>query len=86
MFMQSIINIFKNIFCRQRSKGGLSGTIKFFDRKKRFGFITSGQQDYFFHASVTKPNDFKRLNEGAAVKFTIVKGKRGLQAEHVEVI
>lgn len=63
-----------------------SGVIKFFDRKKRFGFIVANGQEYFFHAAATKPNDFKALQEGVAVTFLLIKGKKGLQADHIEIV
>lgn len=62
-----------------------AGTIKFYDRKKRFGFIVSGKQEYFFHASAAKPQDVRRLRDGAAVTFMLTQGKKGLQADGIEI-
>lgn len=64
----------------------MSGIIKFFDRKKRFGFIVSGNNEYFFHAAATDPRDFKALQDGQAVTFTITKGKKGPQADKIEIV
>ncbi len=62
-----------------------AGTIKFFDRKKRFGFIISGHQEYFFHASAAKPEEVRNLRDGAHVQFTLIKGKKGPQADCIEI-
>lgn len=64
----------------------LDGTIKFFDRKKRFGFIVSGTQEYFFHAAAARSEDFKRLSDNVAVTFKLVEGKKGPQADDVRLI
>lgn len=60
------------------------GTVKWFDSKKGFGFITSDEgTDVFVHYSkIDKPN-FKTLDEGEAVEFTVVEGAKGPQAEDV---
>ena len=85
----SIKNVFqklKGIFSGAKNTTKISGTIKFFDRKKRFGFIISGTQEYFFHAAATNPSDFKALQDGASVKFNVIQGKKGPQADNIEVI
>lgn len=61
------------------------GTIKFFDRKKRFGFIIAGNHEYFFHASSAKSEDIKRLKDGARVNFILIQGKKGPQADRIEI-
>ena len=81
----SIIQSLKRIFCGASKGKKISGTIKFFDRKKRFGFITAGKQEYFFHAAATKPADFKHLKDGVAVKFNVIQGKKGPQADNIEI-
>lgn len=60
------------------------GTVKWFDSKKGFGFITSDEgTDVFVHYSkIDKPN-FKTLDEGEAVEFRVVEGAKGPQAEDV---
>jgi cold shock protein len=65
--------------------GEQQGTIKFFDRKKRFGFIIAGQEEYFFHASAARPEDVKGLRDGAPVRFVLIQGKKGLQADGIEL-
>jgi CspA family cold shock protein len=60
------------------------GTVKWFDSKKGFGFITSDEgTDVFVHYSkIDKPN-FKTLDEGEAVEFSVFEGAKGPQAEDV---
>ena len=65
-----------------------SGTVKFFNTSKGFGFITpdGASKDVFVHFSGIQSNGYKSLDEGAKVEFEIVKGDKGLQAEKVRVI
>lgn len=86
MSIKNIIQAIKGIFHRPSPSATLSGTIKFFDRKKRFGFIIAGKHEYFFHAAATKPTDFKALQEGVAVTFVIVQGKKGPQADKIDIV
>lgn len=61
------------------------GTVKFYNRTKRFGFITAEDgKDYFFHLSGVKGEVV--LNEGDKVKFDIVEGEKGPKAENVEKV
>lgn len=85
MSIKNIFQSLKRIFLG-KSKNKLSGTIKFFDRKKRFGFIISGKHEYFFHAAATRPSDFRALQDGVAVKFNIAQGKKGPQAKNIEIV
>ena len=80
-----ITNAFRRCFCRSK-KERQQGMIKFFDRKKRFGFIIAGEQEYFFHATAAKPEDMKRLRDGAHVQFELTQGKKGLQAGNIEML
>lgn len=84
--IKGIIQQLKRLFCGLSRKTRLAGTIKFFDRKKRFGFIVAENHEYFFHAAATHPNDFKSLQDGVAVTFSVVQGKKGPQAAHVEIV
>ena len=86
MSIKNIIQALKRIFHGSGKNTKISGTIKFFDRKKRFGFIVSGKQEYFFHAAATNPSDFKALQDGVAVKFNVVQGKKGPQADNIEIV
>ncbi len=61
-----------------------SGTVKWFNDAKGFGFITTDEgQDVFVHFSAIQGNGFRSLAEGAAVEFEVMKGPKGLQASNV---
>ncbi len=60
------------------------GTVKWFNQKKGFGFITAeDNQDVFVHFSAIAGEGFKSLDEGQQVEFEIVDGPRGPQAANV---
>ena len=64
-----------------------TGTVKWFNETKGFGFISSDTgEDVFAHFSEIQSNGFKLLNEGQRVQFTIVAGKKGPQASSITVI
>ena len=64
-----------------------TGTVKWFNETKGFGFISSETgEDVFAHFSEIQSNGFKVLNEGQRVQFTIVAGKKGPQASSITVI
>jgi CspA family cold shock protein len=61
-----------------------TGTVKWFNEAKGFGFITQeGGPDLFVHFSAINGNGFKTLVEGQRVSFTATQGKKGPQAENV---
>ncbi len=61
-----------------------TGTVKWFNEKKGFGFITRDTgEDVFVHYSAISVDGFKTLNEGEAVTFEIVDGPKGPQASNV---
>lgn len=64
----------------------LQGKVKWFNESKGFGFIESNGKDYFVHFSAILSQGFKTLAEGATVKFKSTTGKKGMQAEEVEVV
>ena len=86
MSIKNVIGAIKALFVGANKGKRLSGTIKFFDRKKRFGFIIAGKQEYFFHAAATKPSDFKALQDGVSVRFNLIEGKKGPQADNIEIV
>jgi superfamily II DNA/RNA helicase len=64
-----------------------SGTIKWFDAKKGFGFIArAGQRDVFVHFSAIEGDGYRRLEEGQEVEFDLAPGRKGDQAERVRVL
>jgi len=61
-----------------------SGTVKWFNDAKGFGFISQeGGEDVFVHFSAVQGEGFKTLAEGDRVEFEVVKGPKGLQASNV---
>jgi CspA family cold shock protein len=63
-----------------------TGTVKWFDSKKGFGFISCDDgKDVFVHFSAITSNGFKTLEEGQKVNFDIVEGQKGPQASNVTV-
>lgn len=64
----------------------LRGKVKWFNEKKGFGFLECDGKDYFIHFSAILGSGFKTLAEGAIVLFKPTDGKKGPQAEEVEVV
>ncbi|AGR06501.1 cold-shock protein CspB [Listeria monocytogenes] len=61
-----------------------TGTVKWFNSEKGFGFIeVESGDDVFVHFSAIEGEGFKTLDEGQSVEFEIVEGQRGPQAEKV---
>ena len=62
-----------------------TGTVKWFNSDKGFGFITQQSgPDVFVHFSQINSSDgYKSLNEGQKVKFSVTQGQKGPQAENV---
>lgn len=62
----------------------MTGTVKWFNGDKGFGFITSDEgNDVFVHYSQIQKDGFKSLEEGEKVQFDVVDGQKGPQAENV---
>lgn len=61
------------------------GTVKWFDAKKGYGFITpaDGSTDVFVHHSAIKMQGFRELKDGEAVEFEAMIGPKGLAATTV---
>ena len=62
-----------------------TGTVKWFDVTKGFGFITptEGGKDVFAHHTAIQGEGFKTLDENQAVTFDIVEGEKGPQASNI---
>ena len=61
-----------------------TGTVKWFNERKGFGFISpESGPDVFAHFSAITGSGFKTLNEGQKVEFDITEGKKGPQAENI---
>jgi CspA family cold shock protein len=64
-----------------------TGTVKWFNESKGFGFITpsDGSKDVFVHFSAIASKGFRTLAEGQAVTYTVENGPKGPQAANVQV-
>lgn len=63
-----------------------TGTVKWFNDAKGFGFITpdNGGPDLFAHFSEIKADGFKSLSEGQKVNFVAGQGQKGPQATNIQ--
>jgi CspA family cold shock protein len=64
-----------------------TGTVKWFNDAKGFGFITpdDGGADLFAHFKEIQGNGFKTLAEGQKVSFVAAQGQKGMQATKIEL-
>ena len=62
-----------------------TGTVKWFNGDKGFGFITQddGGADVFAHFSAIASSGFRSLEENQKVEFDVTQGQKGLQAENI---
>jgi cold shock protein len=62
-----------------------TGTVKWFNPEKGFGFITrdNGEKDVFVHHTAIQGSGFRTLNDGERVEFDVVQGQKGPAAENV---
>ena len=62
----------------------MKGTVKWFNAKKGFGFISDEEgNDVFVHFSALQMDGFKVLDEGVEVEFEVIDGEKGPQAANV---
>lgn len=65
----------------------ITGTVKWFNDAKGFGFIQrEGGPDVFVHFSAISGSGFKTLNEGDKVSFEVIQGQKGAQAADVQKV
>jgi CspA family cold shock protein len=64
----------------------ITGTVKWFNDSKGFGFITpeGSDKDCFVHYSAITGTGFRTLQEGEKVEFDLVQGQKGPAAENVQ--
>jgi CspA family cold shock protein len=63
----------------------VKGTVKWFNDKKGYGFLTGEDgNDVFVHFKAILSDGFKTLNEGQAVEFEVENSPKGLQAKNVK--
>lgn len=64
-----------------------TGTVKWFNDAKGFGFITpdEGTDELFAHFSAIQATGFRSLKEGQKVNFEIIEGPKGKQAQNISV-
>jgi CspA family cold shock protein len=92
-FVQVTFQILHFILCshnklkisKDKVKQMATGTVKWFNEKKGFGFIAQdeGGDDVFVHFSAIKGDGFRTLVEGQKVEFEIESGPKGPQATNV---
>lgn len=64
-----------------------TGTVKFFNAEKGFGFISrEGQDDVFVHFSNIQGDGYKSLDEGQQVEFDVAPGRKGEEAQNVRAL
>ncbi|EHJ4130646.1 RNA chaperone/antiterminator CspA [Escherichia fergusonii] len=66
----------------------MTGLVKWFNADKGFGFIspTDGSKDVFVHYTAIQSNDFRTLDEGQQVEFSVENGAKGPSAVNVVAI
>jgi len=72
---------------KRKSSALTTGTVKFFNAEKGFGFISREQgDDVFVHFSNIQSEGYKTLDEGQKVEFDVAPGRKGEEAQNVRPI
>jgi CspA family cold shock protein len=73
---------------QQKEAAMATGTVKWFNDAKGYGFITpdDGSEDLFAHFSAINMQGFKTLKEGQKVSFDVVQGPKGKQASNIQKV
>ena len=64
----------------------MRGKVTRYYEDKKYGFIKSGEEDYFFHYTGIKKDGYKTIDDGVEVTFDVTKGRKGDIAINVEEI
>ena len=71
----------------ERGIGVASGTVKWFNAEKGYGFISrEGGTDVFVHFSNIQGEGYRTLYEGQVVEFDVAPGRKGEEAQNVVVV
>ena len=79
----------RHLCCRTRGSSSLAtGTVKWFNDAKGFGFIEpeAGGEDVFAHFSAIQMDGFRSLKQGGRVRFELVQGPKGQLAQNIAPI
>ena len=64
-----------------------TGTVKWFNSEKGFGFIArEGEPDVFVHFSAIQGSGYRSLEEGQRVEFDVGPGRKGEEAQNVRLV
>ena len=75
------------LFPRREQRALTTGTVKFFNSEKGYGFISREQgDDVFVHYSNIQGDGYKSLDEGQRVEFDVAPGRKGEEAQNVRVV
>ena len=65
----------------------MKGTVKWFNGKKGYGFISDMDgKDLFFHFSALQMDGYKTIDQGAEVEYEVTEGEKGPQAINVKAV